>query len=72
MTTNTHLTLVEIQQMLTDYALGQIEAARAIERGTVQTNYLLQAVQRRYVLKLYAKRSASAVQFEAEVLAYLA
>ena len=57
--------------ILSQYDLGVYTHSEAIQRGTVQTNYLVQTTQGKFVFRYYENRSTEAVLFESDLLAYL-
>jgi homoserine kinase len=61
-----------LQRILAAYDLGRFVRSEALQRGTVQTNYILHTTQGRYVLRYYENRSEESVRFEIDLLTYLA
>ena len=57
--------------VLSQYDLGAYVQSDAISEGTVQTNYVLQTTQGKYVFRYYENRSRGSVLFESDLLAYL-
>ena len=54
------------------YGIGAVLGARGIGRGSVQTNYRIEAERGGYVFRLYENRTREQVDFELETLAVLA
>lgn len=61
----------DFTQILSQYDLGSQHHARAIQHGTVQTNYVLETSQGKFVFRYYENRSYESVHFECDLLAYL-
>jgi Ser/Thr protein kinase RdoA (MazF antagonist) len=59
-------------RMLLPYSLGAFRRAKPIERGTVQTNYVLWTTRGRFVFRYYENRSRGSVLFEKDLLTHLA
>lgn len=72
MTMKTRFTDLDFAAILSQYELGTYAEAEAIQRGTVQTNYLLNTTRGRFVFRYYENRSRASVLFESDLLTYLA
>jgi len=72
MAVKTPFTPEDFVRALLPYNLGALRRAEPIERGTVQTNYVLRTTRGRFVLRCYENRSRASVLFERDLLTYLA
>ncbi|MAS36737.1 MAG: homoserine kinase [Anaerolineaceae bacterium] len=57
--------------ILSNYDLGDFEAAQPLTNGTVQTNFLLQTGSGKYVFRYYENRPLGSVLFESNLINYL-
>jgi len=71
MAVKTALTDDEFVRFLSLYDLGAYTQSEAIQQGTVQTNYVIQTTQGKFVFRYYENRSREAVLFESDLLVYL-
>jgi len=71
MVVKTALTDDDFMRFLSLYNLGAYTQSEAIQQGTVQTNYVIQTTQGKFVFRYYENRSREAVLFESDLLAYL-
>ncbi|MCD4686701.1 MAG: homoserine kinase [Anaerolineae bacterium] len=71
MTVKTPFTHADFVELLAHYDLGTLTHATAIEQGTVQTNYVIQTTQGKFVFRHYENRSRAAVLFERDLLTHL-
>jgi Ser/Thr protein kinase RdoA (MazF antagonist) len=71
MVVKTLFTRDDFIDILTQYDLGAYVRSDPIPQGTVQTNYVLQTAQGKYVFRYYENRSRGSVLFESDLLAYL-
>ncbi len=71
MVVKTALTHDEFVKILSLYDLGAFTQSEAIQQGTIQTNYVIQTTQGKFVLRYYENRSKESVLFESDLLAYL-
>jgi homoserine kinase type II len=72
MAVRTRFTPDDFVTILAHYDLGAYIRSEAIQQGTVQTNYLLETTQGKFVLRYYEVRSQESILFESDLLAYLA
>ena len=72
MAVKTQLTPEDFVGVLLPYNLGALRRAEPIERGTVQTTYVLRTTRGRFALRCYENRSRASVLFERDLLTYLA
>ena len=61
----------EFVAIFSQYDLGALIHSRAIELGTVQTNYFIQSTQGKYVFRYFETRSRESVLFERDLLLHL-
>ena len=66
------VSLHELEDVLRGYDLGALRQAGRFDRGTVQTNLLLDTDQGQFVFRVYENRAAAYIQFELELLRRLA
>jgi len=71
MAVKTQLTQHDFEAILSGYNLGKCIRWEAINQGTVQTNYFLETLQGRFVLRYYENRSKQSVLFESDLLEFL-
>lgn len=71
MAVKTVFTSEDFQDMLSHYDLGAFIQAKAVQQGTVQTNYFITTSHGKFVFRYYENRSRESVLFESELLAYL-
>ncbi len=71
MVVKTLFTRDDFIDILAQYDLGAYVRSDPIPQGTVQTNYVLQTTQGKYVFRYYENRSRGSVLFESDLLAYL-
>jgi homoserine kinase type II len=71
MVAKTQFTPDEFVAILCHYDLGTYAHSAAISQGTVQTNFVIQTSQGRFVFRYYENRSKESVLFESDLLAYL-
>ena len=71
MVVKTALTDDDFVRFLSLYNLVAHTQSEAIQQGTVQTNYVIQTTQGKFVFRYYENRSREAVLFESDFLAYL-
>lgn len=72
MAVRTQFTPHDFVTILAHYDLGPYAHSEPIQQGTVQTNYLLETTQGKFVLRYYEVRSRESILFESDLLAYLA
>ena len=65
-------TPTDLNEILSQYDIGEYVRFKPFERGTDQTNLLLTTTQRDVVLRYYEKRTLDYTKFEIELLQYLA
>ena len=61
----------ELAEIFSNYKLGELQDARPLSGGTVQTNLLVETTAGKFVLRLYDNRSPESVRFEANLIGYL-
>ncbi len=61
----------DFDKILSQYNLGTCTQSEPIFEGTVQTNYLIDTAQGKYVFRYYENRARESVLFESELLTYL-
>jgi len=61
----------DIQQILTNYDIGDLQSSKQLTSGQVQQCYFIKTSQGKFVVKLYANRSWDSVTFESEVIEFL-
>lgn len=71
MAAKTYFSEATLRDILSHYPLGELLLFEPISMGTVQTNYLLQTVQGRFVFRYYQNRSLESVLFESELILHL-
>lgn len=71
MAVKTPFTQNDFVTIFSQYALGEFLHAEAVTQGTVQTNYFVQTMRGKYVLRYYENRTLESVRFESHLLAYL-
>jgi Ser/Thr protein kinase RdoA (MazF antagonist) len=71
MVAKTALSKQKLQDILSNYTLGEYKDARPFTAGTVQTNFLLETTKERFVFRYYENRSEGSVLFECNLLLYL-
>lgn len=71
MTVKTRFRDADFERILAQYDLGTYAYAEPISQGAVQTNYVVDTSQGKFVLRYYDTRTKEAVLFESELLAYL-
>jgi len=72
MAVKTQIGIEQMRALCAPYAIGNIVSVQGIGRGSVQTNYLIEAETGKYVFRLYENRTYEQVHFELETLAVLA
>ncbi len=72
MAVKTSLSSKELASILASYKLGEYRTHQGFEKGSDQTNILLEATTGKYSFRYYEKRSEEYVLFEIDVLKYLA
>jgi len=72
MAVKTLFTSDDFAHILSQYDVGAYRQSEPIQQGTVQTNYVIQTTQGRFVFRYYENRFQESVLFEGELLAYLA
>jgi homoserine kinase type II len=71
MAVKTPLTRDECAELLSPYDLGELVRSEPIPQGTIQTNFVLETTQGKFVLRVYENRSRESVLFERDLLLYL-
>ena len=71
MAVKTEFTRDDFVSILSSYDLSGYVGSHLVEQGTVQTNYFVDTVRGRFVLRYYESRSRESVLFESDLLAYL-
>jgi homoserine kinase type II len=67
----TPFTPADLAELLSPYDLGTYIRAEPIQQGTVQTNFVVETTQGKFVLRYYENRSRESVLFERDLLLYL-
>src|SRR3989344_2234176 len=71
MTVKTNLSKGIITNIFSNYDLGDLLDFQPISKGTVQTNYLVNTTESKFILRYYENRSKGSVDFECHLLNYL-
>jgi homoserine kinase type II len=71
MAVKTQFSREDFLEILSGYDLGEFAAFHPITKGTVQSNFLLETSQARYVFRYYENRSLPSVLFESDLIKYL-
>ena len=71
MVVKTDFSAEDFETILAQYDLGTYSQSEGLSKGTVQTNYVLQTTQGKFVLRYYENRPKASVLFETDLLTYL-
>lgn len=71
MAVKTNFSKSDFDQILSNYDLGTYKESEPISEGTVQTNFLLNTTEGKFVFRYYENRSKESALFETDLIRYL-
>ncbi|MDP2908973.1 MAG: homoserine kinase [Nanoarchaeota archaeon] len=71
MAVKTKFSINDFNKILSNYDLGNYKKSKPFKMGAVQTNFLLETTEGKFVLRYYENRSKDSVLFESNLIKYL-